>query len=1434
MKKKFFLQLVLIAFITVLISPITLFSFALEENENSATNIVIEKNENHDMDVAIEEKAIANTENVLGAYVSSLQLTNIIDGSAPFDLSNTPGNDEKENNKIVRTFDTIQYELKANFNSINDSDVYKKATMVCELIMYKSITEAQFEISKMNWVKEDWVIQYLDKDGNVAITETKSGMVDQNGKSIKINDIVQDSTKGEESYKTKTGKIIEQRLIAKYDIENGDGSNAIPGYKKINTYIKVNASKNKQTFEPKFKIWLEGNEENIGRDGTKNTNNIYDISSTNEATKENVVTVSAKPRYNAIIRQNPDCSYKTYLNLATGQEETTKTENTILGRILSYGVTLQLYNETDNSSIKDIKVKGLKGIELPQGEISFDMTITEKKPDSWEQIQQKEYIPILWDYYENKGVENLSGEQKNKGHWGRKMYWNNETRTTYAKGGAPYNTGNNSSSCYQGGTWKIAEGKIESTDNLINASRVYHVSVSGYDFDFDNYRFPTCAAGNAGEVEWLKKAFSFSAGQFQFAIQFPEDIPQTTNVKADIKISNLKATSISNTKVEDTNNTQNGAEVYYNDNGVNHTVNFYNKGSITKGNSFNGKDSLDIGKDFLGTAYWEKSYDCTAYVGDQISILGYTMLNAGSDNRLKAFNLLQKFDSKALEIDTTRELKYRAAIGTGDIAGTASFLYAADPLYPNGYDSNNTEEMKRMNAAREEDYVYFKTIDELKDKGYTCVAVLTEMRNANIMGGKYLYGKIPVKVKENSQLIGKTICTVNSARVWIDDGDMSGITWLNGNYDETTQKNTLNGWKTPYYTNSNDQIGYIKTEYENGEIVSGTHRYGPQYGISLLILGYQTEVNMVVQNKDTNDIESNTNTPINFDVDKGQRTATYKITSKTATGSTAQSDAKTKLKITVNLNAKLKVTPKGYKISNTLISDNPDEPTIITISGKAIKIYANRDTSGNQVEFYLEDVPLGVSIPDIVFTAEIGSAGSSQDVKNGETLEANVIISGEGDNRPITVENKNMDVSQIAIISLESASLSKAVDKEFTEINEGFNYTLNYTNSGQTAVQKGYIYDLLPYNGDTLNSKVNGVLDVEQINATLIGGEGSTFDATVEIYYSTIIQSKLKPIVETFGSESEQTGSSIDQMLEKGFLGTDGECYIDEDGTLANNTAYDKLFTKLGTIQSEETKLKRENTSSPQQPITCIYAIVKDVQANKVLKLNLSMKVENNEATDIYGNIFYNWIAGNSKLSSLRSNSVYTTVISRSISGAIWNDTNCNGIKDKNETNISGVEVDLFKYNKDTNKYEPHTENILGQQINTVLTDENGKYEFSKLSSGEYIVAFRGEILKDYTTTKYQVNGSNDENTNDGIKTEELNKTEFTDYNYVIKYSSTDSQFKLHTISEIIEQNIALENYQEKLKQQDLGLCNVNKFEFTKVKAENTEERNIWYKIFVV
>ena len=97
------------------------------------------------------------------------------------------------------------------------------------------------------------------------------------------------------------------------------------------------------------------------------------------------------------------------------------------------------------------------------------------------------------------------------------------------------------------------------------------------------------------------------------------------------------------------------------------------------------------------------------------------------------------------------------------------------------------------------------------------------------------------------------------------------------------------------------------------------------------------------------------------------------------------------------------------------------------------------------------------------------------------------------------------------------------------------------------------------------------------------------------------------------------------------------------------------------------------------------------------------------------------------------------------ITGTAWLDENKDGIRDEEEQTLPGIEVMLInKANSQIIKDEDTGE----QKI--VTTDSEGKYEFSNLVSGEYLVVFLYDAGK-YNITNYQAEAATESYNSDAI-----------------------------------------------------------------------------------
>lgn len=1463
-------------------------------------------------------------------YIDSLQIKNIIDGSDPFDNTDTPGNDSSKSNRIVRSYDTVQYTLEATFGARQEGVTANEVDMYFELTLRKSATAARFDVSKMLWLGENYSIEYLDANGNVIMILAHDGkyylpQTDENGSVIRnshgfalpdtgrptvsMNAYVSGSTAGENSYKLTSGGVAMQRLVGWTKLRANDGESILSGTQSFSTAIEVRNADNGEIFSPAFRMWLEGNEDNYGPEGTAGEDmlpaqpdgdNIIDV---NKPENEQYrVKVSAGTNFNIQLKKNADMSYKNWFDFSTGNlvEKTTRDElvrlakleenhgksnpaeftedgvalsanlqaeyaNYRYGRITCYGITLQLYNYTDNKPEVNLNTKGIRGFSLPVGNITFDLNFSSAVNSEDSSVSSGEYTAILWDYNENipadttysypyvdPGRGMLRTPNDGRGNGGRTLYWDGETRSAFAKGGAPSNYIVYHDGCYYGGDWALVNesgnpvGNINTIANPqvvtgTGGDTTYHFSVSDYDFDFDNQHFPTRDAGNSGNVPGYDTyARGFSAGCVQVLSVFPMvQRVSEAEIFLNTTVSNLHLTTRAGQELsaQAGDNTKIGHEVNTKDNTKRDQIVLYAPGGLTKGNSFNGMHHNNPPKTttdgYLGTEYWTTSYDCSTFAGDDIWLMSYGMMSSGGDYRMRSMNLLQLFDSRALSIRGNPDVcqnwdpKF-------DEKGNATFLYAADPDYPDGYDTNHKDGNNQydvlayMNTVREEDLRYFTSLKDLEDAGYTCVVVLMELRNCDLLGGKYQYMRIPIKVNgDDEDLVGKTVATVNTFRVWSEN--LGDITWADGVWDNNTGKNVLSGFPKPKNYVVNDEYSgelangaksppyYVKTEYENGLQVHGTHVGGTLSGNSLLILSYKAGINIGVDNKASTGM-------ISYNIGNGETVVDYRLKNirteiSDPTGQTEYPP--TTLTIHAVLDEgytgdtqRISVSGGSYRIMGYAVDANgnvadeetsisigtdPDHPTELEFEGSdrerhRIKIYAQLGANSRSLTFVIQDAPVGLYLPDITFQANFAAVTA---LSNNDTIKTSTYISGQGDNRAYDQAKGNTDNVTVGVVLSSGTNLTKAVSTRYIELDGVITYYVTYTNSGTDRINKIYFYDLLPHAGDIRGSMFEGDVVLRSVDVISSRGDDAP-PANATVYYSNMEYWQLYNMVKVFGGSEDPTNGKISGM---------------DESVVEQMLLDEKKFKPLGRVNSNGefeydsafSEMSEDGITELMSKVTGLYVKVENLYKGQTVEMSFTVETEGNKADDWYKNIANSWIAGSATL-PLTSNKVETQSVSRIISGVVWYDRNLNGIRDDGEQLLEGVTVTLLKKN-DAGDYEPCTSEVTGGSISPITTGPDGVYSFGKLAAGDYIVAFSGDVLEKFTgATVYQQNGQNDANTNDGIavangKNEPIDSNA---YAYYIKYSVDSVGMPLHSLDQM--GTVSLINGVEMYANQDLGL----------------------------
>ena len=799
--------------------------------------------------------------------------------------------------------------------------------------------------------------------------------------------------------------VVNQILTGRRMLVNNESGNTVPGTGALAIGVNVNAAVTGDVIHPTFTIWMEGN-----ADSEKKT---LDVST----------KVSAAPKFDIEIKRNGSANILGYYNpTANTVTADYEKDGDLYGRLQFYNVSLRLVN--------DSAAKAMKGVEFPDGnDITFDLRLSATVNDK-DVSYDADYQPLLWDYARDNGT-------KSKGVLGRPMSPLGQGVASVGNWttGVPYNNGNYNGGCYDGGNIRIEPDSEDA--NLL------HCTFTGYKLDMKDFDFPDRYAGNTS-ANIAANCGYVSVGGIQILGHFKRSVTTTENIGITIEASNMKATSMSGIHVTD--------EVMTNNNTSSCQVTNFPSGSVGKRNFY----YLENGSQARQTLWW--AGDGYAYIGEKIRIDG-SMTYSG-DGYLNATNILQKFDDKTFQVPagTKSYLTYGRSNGLTQI-GKINTLFAAKP------DKTGWSSDTEMNNTREEQLIYFKSIDDLNNAGYTCVAILYEVRDSKLYpdnsGGCFNIQSL-FEMRKDAE-VGHVAMTKNDVRVWRNSMPFS---WTDMTYNSQNKSYGLGDWSDTndtYVDNYNKPTwciytNYGKAVYKNGTMVSG-HTNSYLGGNSILIIGNKANVGLK-----TADMSGNKPKSV-YDLDAGERTAKFTVSPSTIITTTnseiMSSDAKDDLTVTVTLPKGLHYNQNGVTLTPESVVENKDETTTIV--------------------WKISDVKVGAKIDPITFSTTIGEEGTQNDVNHNDTFKITAQVTSKNDLRRVTVSNGNLSETSISVIKLAASAVTKRTLTPFIDLNGEITYRLRYSNLSDANAKHAKLADLLPYDSDKRGSKFSGTYDVSSI-----------------------------------------------------------------------------------------------------------------------------------------------------------------------------------------------------------------------------------------------------------------------------------------------------------------------------------------------------------------
>lgn len=1210
------------------------------------------------------------------AYVSEISISKYTTGTAPWDSDDAPGNDQSADNMVVRTFDEITYNFNVKYLTYDTSITFDDARVKLEFVLPVTSDQAEFKQSAMGWM--DQTAGYAP----VLTTETRT-----------IN-----------------GVETECQVLTCYKhlLPSEGHTSVVPGEFGENVTVNVKMMKNGDTLSPIFSAAMEYNtwdgecaEEGHGTE--------------KKSVVADGIRISAAPKYNVQLKTAFATEARMTFDFNSGEETALNYGiGQVPGRIYTIGITLQLYNDSQD--------KGMRGVELPQGPITFDIKLSSEFRPNYSTATTtiagtptdvtKDYTPLVWSF----------DEQSRAWNWDRDTSMTSYSLAFGSK--TPLNRPDGRSdardySCYDGGKWSA----VQNGDT---------VTFTVTDYEFDGI-FPCVGVDEAlsnatfyNKETGLRNIGCFSAAELYIVQPFQSktgvnvlDDFSTGGAHAQnygngscldgtfnlvVKDVNLTATSISGQELSTApngNTNQGGSNpAAKQDDSLTYTVAMKRPGGYEQRHLYSAKNSPGMNDIFgvneVAAGTCAQNGNDWAVIGTEFGLTfgGYAKTNGEDANKMCAAKWLLKFDPEAIElIDGHSE---SPKVSNYDF----KYLYA---VKPDGTGWASDAEMKQTAML---ELNYYATITEAQNYGQIVGVMVEAMPKTTVealpTGIVLTYFCQNARVKSDRSLANRRFIITEESMVWtVDDFEAA-----HGQIPTLLGNDLANPTVLPqqsYYVNS-------PSVYSNGDGVYDKHTGGYTQGDTLLVLTYKASIYKKLEQTEPN----STDAKYTYNLDSDQRVADFVLDPSVDYGG-LKPEVKQKTTVTIVDTLPKYLTYRagsGY-FGGTYTQTSTNGGTQGTVTGGTLhepdSIVNNAD--GTQtLTWVIPDVVIGEKMDLIHYSVNLGTKGqTATDVPEGTTVVTNVVeISAVGDDRLHSSVNGNYAEAGLQMTRGTASAYGKYSKQDVVEVDGQIDYVIYYDNNAVTVATKPVLVDAMPVD-KVLGSNFTGTWEITSFKISLDGTNTTLSDLDASLHYTM---------------ESEYEGKDL--------------AYLQANQVNPNENWTDAAIGTDGTVTALNGKM----------PVMWVLNC-ESLPGNSELRVEYTIQLIPTKGSTL-DNIKY----VNQFSTSNTTTTTETPVVKRTLEGLTWLDDNGDGIQDEDVARrISGVKVELMKLkeNGDPTKesdYEPYhyqgdstlpaVEIETGKQISVLANDSNaatdyelGRYKFSDLPAGTFAVQFT-----DGSTTK--------------------------------------------------------------------------------------------------
>ncbi len=817
-----------------------------------------------------------------------------------------------------------------------------------------------------------------------------------------------------------------------------DSIQSAPGSQTLNFEIDTNASANNTKIEPEFTFYLEGNKTEEYQ--------VY---------RDDPVTISAIPRYNIQLEWDRGTSAYKGIEVDLDGER---------NKLYTIGFGFQLYGESAE--------KGLKGIEIPSGNLTFDIDVSLIKKAHEGDADGQDVT--------DGNVKFLTAKPNTKQIWKDDLtdvsykamldeigeYSKYSTHLPLSSGNKVFASDNRSQQIYHNG-----QISVQQNGNTIQ------VQISDYAID-GTFPYRWASSANTNEHNFTDQIGYISAGNLFYAVVLNDQTfgGENANCYLTFEAKNMLVKSIGGVDCQDD---QNAADQKLSTMHVE-----YDDGKMATGNysyTVNLSDKTVSGKRLQSTF---ENGDGRTMKETDIALVTEVALDASNSLNYAgyAMNILCKLDDECYEPILYKDgSEYSLFDKWNNYTDEIQF----NVLYAGKKDKtgwNNDEEMAEIPM---QDLVYFDTIQQLEEEGYICIGVMYESIDGVLKPGETAKLRVPVQVKKTA-VVDQVYQFMGNVRIWGKDKplDRSEQTFLNPN---ATYPKTAFAWKP----------NYIKTKYDGNGIIIGGHESGYKEGNCMLIVGGLTSITKSVTDQ-TADGEAKTV----YDLRNMERKVSYVLYPSFVSSAELEEGIDVKDDIIIE-----DILPQGLTYVNK--SSNYKDPDIEKLEDGSTKL-----------TWLIDDWKINTEKEPIQYQAEINHTSiSGTQYKNKAMIHAPNV-----DN---SAEVFRTDSYSITVINLAGHRIFKEALNDVIQTSEIAEYQINYLNMTEQAVENAEILDILPYNNDNRNTAYHGTYKVVSLHPQTVN-ENTIY----EIYgtTSTDIRNKMLGEVDIKDGTWELIGTKSEEI----------------------------------------------------------------------------------------------------------------------------------------------------------------------------------------------------------------------------------------------------------------------------------------------------------------